>query len=145
MGTPSCSRPPQLRTISLEMVDPINWPYLQPYTGQYHQSYTYCTNKCGLQIARIAACNEWSANTPSECQANSACMWANQGMLCLPAVEVCVAYLLWRCVLRTCCGGVCCVPVVEVCAGYHVLDLCAAYLLWRCVVHTHSRTCLLFI
>ena len=41
-----------------EMVDPIDWSHLPPYTGQYPLSSTYCTLQCGLQIARLAVLSQ---------------------------------------------------------------------------------------
>ena len=41
-----------------ETVDPIDWSYPSPYTGQYPMSSTYCTLQCGLQITRLAALSQ---------------------------------------------------------------------------------------
>ena len=65
----------QLRTISSETVDPIDWSHPPPNTGQYPLSSTYCTLQCGLQITRFAALSQprtCDFRMPDQCTAGVA-------------------------------------------------------------------------
>ena len=57
-GAPSCSQPQPATEMASETVDPIDWSYPPPYTGQYPLSSTYCTLQCGLQITTLASLSQ---------------------------------------------------------------------------------------
>ena len=81
----------QLRTISSETVDPIDWSHPPPYTGQYPLSSTNCTMQCALQITRLAALSQprtCDFRMPDQRTAGAATQGIGQLLFLLPNAEL---------------------------------------------------------
>ena len=68
--------------MATETVDPIDWLFLRPNTGQYPLRLTYCTVQCELQITRLAVtCEDRTRDLRNASPTHCICA-ATQGIWC---------------------------------------------------------------